>query len=273
MGARILAIGAAVVVVLGWSVAAIGPGDHARPPAEPPATPATRTHEPAELLPNLLSLDASDLEIESVGDRRRLRFAGTLANAGPGPLVLQPRGRGRCGLDEHAAHQLLYVDTSGDGRFQRNRDALERRAFAGCMLRHRGHDHWHFDAMASYRLRLPGPDRTVAHRPKVSFCLRDNERIEGVIGPPREHFGDCSASRVQGISPGWVDVYGPDLDGQWLALPRNFAGGIVCLDLAADPRELVRESDETDNATTTAVRISGDRVRVASTTRCEGSPR
>lgn len=136
------------------------------------------------------------------------------------------------------------------------------------MLRHQGHDHWHFDAMASYRLRLAGDGGAVAHRPKVSFCLRDNERLDGVAGPRREHYGECSATRDQGISPGWVDVYGADLDGQWLMLPRTFTDGVVCLDLEADPRGLVSETDETDNATTTPIRIRGDRAQVASTPRC-----
>lgn len=275
MGTRGLAVGVAVVAVIVLSLAALDPVDKDEP-AQPSATSSSSLSVqdgPAELLPNLVSLDATELIVESVGERRRLRFAGTLANTGPGPLVLQPRSRGRCSPGEHAAHQLLHVDTSGDGRFQRNLDAQERRAFAGCMLRHRGHDHWHFDAMASYALRLPGAVAAVADRPKVSFCLRDNERLDDVVGPPREHFGDCSATRVQGISPGWVDVYGPDLDGQWLMLPRTFTGGLVCLDLAADPRGLVRETDETDNATTTAVRIRRGRAQVASTTRCGSGPR
>ena len=257
----------AVIVLPLAALGPVGNDEPAQPPATSSSSPSVQDG-PAELLPNLLSLEATELIVEPVGERRRLRFAGTLANAGPGPLVLQPRGRGRCAPGEHAAHQLLYVDTSSDGRFQRNLDAQERRAFAGCMLRHRGHDHWHFDAMASYALRLPGTVAAVADRPKVSFCLRDNERLDDVVGPPREHFGECSATRVQGISPGWVDVYGPDLDGQWLRLPRTFSGGLVCLDLTADPRGLVRETDETDNATTTAVRITGDRARVVSGTRC-----
>lgn len=271
MGTRGLAVGVAVVAVIALSLAALDPvadDEPTQPPASPSASLSALADGPAELLPNLLSLDATELSVEPVGGRRRLRFAGTLANAGPGPFVLQPRGRGRCAPDQHAAHQLLFVDTSGDGRFQRNLDTQERRAFAGCMLRHRGHDHWHFDAMASYSLRLPETSVTVADRPKVSFCLRDNERLDDVVGPPREHYGECSATRVQGISPGWVDVYGSDLDGQWLMLPRTFTGGLVCLDLAADPRGLVRETDETDNATTTPVRIRGDRAQVTSTTRC-----
>jgi hypothetical protein len=137
------------------------------------------------------------------------------------------------------------------------------------MLRHRGHDHWHFDAMAAYSLRRPNAARPLAARNKVSFCLRDNRRARGVATTARrEHFGDCTAAGPQGISPGWVDVYSADLDGQWLRLPPGVDDEVVCLDLAADPRDLIREVDETDNATSVALRISGSVVRRLPAGRC-----
>ena len=70
------------------------------------------------------------------------------------------------------------------------------------MLDHPTHDHWHFDAMASYALTVPGTALRVA-RDKVSFCLRDNERVPSsprVVR--RSYFGECTADGPQGISPG-----------------------------------------------------------------------
>ena len=76
--------------------------------------------------------------------------------------------------------------------------------------------------MARYSLRRPGTDNVLAARNKVSFCLRDNQRIEGQrVVVRREHFGRCSRTSQQGISPGWVDVYTAELDGQWLRLPSS----------------------------------------------------
>ena len=73
---------------------------------------------------------------------------------------------------------------------------------------------------------------------------------------------------MQGISPGWVDVYGADLDGQWLRLPSRVDREVVCLDLTADPDDLISETDETDNGTSVAIRVVGAEVRRASPARC-----
>jgi hypothetical protein len=136
------------------------------------------------------------------------------------------------------------------------------------MLRHRGHDHWHFESMAGYALRRPGDERPMVTRDKVSFCLRDNRRVPGQpVVVPRTHYGECSRTREQGISPGWVDVYSADLDGQWLRLPDG-AAGLLCLDLRADPLNLVAETDETDNGTSLTVRVTGDSVRRATADVC-----
>ena len=137
------------------------------------------------------------------------------------------------------------------------------------MLRHPGHRHWHFDAMAAYSLRRPGTTNALISRDKVSFCLRDNERVAGQpVVVRREHFGRCSRNSQQGISPGWVDVYESDLDGQWLRLPSNVDRELMCLDLKADPHGRLAETAETDNATTVAIRIDGTRVRRVNSAPC-----
>jgi len=236
----------------------------------PPAGPTLRPGPPV-LQPNLRSTEAADLHVEVVGTERRLRFAATLANTGQGPLVLVPRGRGRCPRGQHSARQLVHVDADDDGAYRRSRDTTRTDDFAGCMLRHLGHDHWHFDAMAAYALRRPGTRRPLAARDKVSFCLRDNVRVPTPGRSrtvPRAWFGDCTATTRQGISPGWADVYDADLDGQWLRVPRGVDGDLLCLDLTADPDDLVAETSEVDNATSVALRISGDTVRRVRSPRC-----
>ncbi len=267
------ALGVVALLVAAMVAVRTEPRETVDPGTTQPLSSPTSAAAPPEpddrLLPDLRSLDAFDLQIEATQAGRRLRFAAALGNDGPGPLVLKPRDRRDCDPGEHAATQILFVDADGDDRFRRDRDERTRRQFAGCMLRHRGHDHWHFDAMAAYSLRRPEATRRLAQRRKVSFCLRDNTRVEGVpTSVRREYFGDCNATRVQGISPGWVDVYGADLDGQWLPVPRGVRDEVVCLDLEADPRDLVEEADETDNATTVAVRIDGTRVSRANRRVC-----
>jgi hypothetical protein len=228
--------------------------------AAPPATSApTVPPGPAALLPDLRSVDAADLVVVRAPDGGRvLRFSASLANDGPGPLVLRPLPPGPdCPGGQHPAVQVVFRDAGGDGAYRRGHDRPLRSRSTGCMLRHPGHDHWHFDAMASYALRAPVTGDVVAARPKVSFCLRDNRRVRGVATTVRrEHFGECSRTGRQGISPGWVDVYPNDLPGQSLRLPRA-ADRRWCLDLVADPRGLVDEADETDNGSSVGIVVDG----------------
>jgi hypothetical protein len=240
-------------------------------PAHTPATSPTPTVRlpPPFLLPNMRSLSASDLSIEVVRGVRRLRFAASLANVGPGPLLLLPRGRGECRTGQHEAVQVLHRDRNQDGVFQRARDREGNRRVTGCMLDHSGHDHWHFDAMAAYSLRRAGSSEVLVARNKVSFCLRDNRRVPGQrVVVPRRHFGKCSRNSQQGISPGWADVYKADLSGQWLRLPTSVGSEVLCLDLKADPLDRLVETNETDNATSVAIRVEGSRVRTVRSAAC-----
>ena len=238
---------------------------------QPTPTP-TRTvpQAPPLLLPNMRSLGASNLSIEVVRGTRRLRFAASLANVGPGPLFLLPRGRGGCPAGQHQAVQALHRDFNRDGVFQRARDRTAFGRATGCMLLHPGHDHWHFAAMASYSLRRPGSSQVLVTRPKVSFCLRDNVRVPGQrVVVPRRHFGECTRrTSQQGISPGWVDVYKASLSGQWLRLPSDVRSEVLCLDLKADPWGRLAETNEADNATSVAIRIDGTRVRRVNSAPC-----
>jgi len=263
MGARLVVCGvAAGAVALLTTALVVGRDDPdddvvTERPGEPSASaPSGDDEGPADLLPNMRSLNASQLQLEDRPAVRRLRFAASLANLGPGPLLLDPRGRLECAPRQIAADQLIHRDADEDGRFVRGVDRVGERRRAGCMLVHPDpdHDHWHFDAMASYVLSTPD-GAVVSARRKVSFCLRDNARVPGAdVVVRRAHFGECGRRLVQGISPGWVDVYSADLTGQGLPIPRDLRG-VHCLTLTADPRRRIVETDETDNARTIAVVI------------------
>jgi hypothetical protein len=70
------------------------------------------------------------------------------------------------------------------------------------------HGHYHFLGFAEYELR-DGADRVVGLGHKQSFCMTDSRRFAGTV-PGK--FG-CA---FQGITIGWGDRYGADLDGQWV---------------------------------------------------------
>jgi hypothetical protein len=246
------------------------PGASGNPSAEP-TPPTGSAPRSRSLLPNLRSLRADDLQVQRVRGGRLLRFSASLANFGPGPLLLRPRpDADGCPPGEHPAAQVVHHDANDDGGYQPEIDVAGRERPAGCMLAHPTHDHWHFDAMAGYSLSSPTTGQRLAVRRKVSFCLRDNVRIDGVgTGVRREHFGECTRSGPQGISPGWVDVYLWDLPGQTLPLPPGRGRQVLCLGLTADPRDLLVETDESDNGTAVTVVVQDDRVRRGSPRRCD----
>ena len=271
-------VGAATVLAV---TAVLVAADRERGEAEPPrrsagpsASPDPSTAVdpgPPVLLPDLRSLDASDLQVVGRGTQRVLRFAASLANDGPGPLLLRPQLHGEGGSPgRHPAVQRLHADSDEDGRYRRRVDDVAPGARpVGCMVRHRTHDHWHFDAMASYALRRAGEAVPDVQRRKVSFCLRDNRRVPGSESRVRrEHFGVCSRGTRQGISPGWVDVYPADLPGQSLPLPPRLDGEQICLDLEADPRDVLVEVDETDNGTSVGLRVRDGSVRRTTSAAC-----
>jgi hypothetical protein len=223
----------------------------------------------ARLLPNLRSLPAEDVHVEMVDGQRRVRFSSIIANAGIGPAVVDPDGLLPCPPGQRHASQVLYHDVAGNGRYDRTSDVVRTTRVGGCMLDHPEHDHWHFDAMARYALTRPGENSPLVSSDKVSFCLRDN-RETATASPVRlaRFYGDCAHDRVQGITPGWADVYSADLADQHLDLPADLPNGYYCLHNEADPRELLLETTDDDNASVVTVRITATSVTRDPVDRC-----
>jgi len=224
------------------------------------------------LKPNARPLAANGLYVAGGSGQRVLRFESGLASVGAGVLEVRPNQAGNCPPSKQHASQILFRDRDGNGRFNRAVDKTSVRRDAGCMLFHPSHDHWHFEAAARYA--LWDPDRTrdpvVVSRRKMSFCLRDTERAPERWETPnyRQYYGDCHQHSQQGISIGWVDVYGSYLPGQSLKLPRAMPTDVYCLRTTVDPQNQLRESSNRDNHSLRAVRIQGDRVTVRPTASC-----
>ncbi len=270
----VIALSLAVVGLEAW-VAEGDPGPTAQRPTDgttkATATQGTTTTAPpsTELLPNLRSLPATDVQLVRDGQRRTLRFASTLANVGVGPMELVPQERVPCPRGQRGAAQAVYHDGDGDGRFARRADRRTELVATGCMLFHPTHGHWHFDASARYELTAASNGETVGVQDKVSFCLRDSERLRtGEVPTQRRAYRQCERDRRQGITVGWTDVYDPSLPGQSFRLPRAAPDGVYCLRLEADPDGLLRESDETDNGSVRAIRITGARVAATAPAAC-----
>jgi hypothetical protein len=211
------------------------------------------------LLPDLTALRASHLSIARSGGQRRLRFESDLANIGNGPLELVTNRARPCPRGERHASQVIYRDVDGNDHFKRSVDTESRRRSAGCFVYHVQHNHWHFDAAARYRLYKPGRAGYITQARKVSFCLRDSERVPPRFGAfhQRAYYGDCSLGTPEGIGVGWADVYQWFLSGQSLRLPPRVRSGVYCVSIRVDPKRLLYESDEDDNVAFKAFRIRG----------------
>lgn len=232
--------------------------ERAPTPASTPTPSPQATDSPEPLLPNLQSLPPENVLIEIVDGTRRLRFASIVANTGIGPVETIPDELLRCPDEQRHASQVIYHDVDGDAQYDLDEDTMTTARPAGCMLEHPDHEHWHFDAAARYALNEPGESAPIVSAEKVSFCWRDNREVPAEADPrPDQYYGDCSRDDVQGITPGWADVYTETLADQHLELPDDLADGTYCLWNEADPLSLLAELDESDNAAVLAIEIAG----------------
>lgn len=243
--------------------------------ADPTATPTptpTATAGDDLLRPDVIALPANDLSVQSTSAGRRLRFASSLGNLGPGVLEIRPNRAQPCPPGQHHSTQVLFRDRNGNDAYNRFLDTQFVRRPAGCMVFHPSHDHWHFMATARYTLLERGTEErvVVSTRRKVSFCLRDSDRLPvryGSWSHPMT-YGACRTWSPQGIAVGWMDIYQSFLAGQSLPLPRRLADGVYCLETVVDPLGQLVEADDTNNRSVRAVAIRGTRAVPRPTRMC-----
>lgn len=145
------------------------------------------------------------------------------------------------------------------------RICLEREE-VGEMVFHADHSHWHFEEFALYELRRLDdggePDWSesglVTEGKKASFCLQDSRRREG--DEPRFYRGCVGV--LQGISPGWSDIYGAILPGQNFPLDVIEGGERYALVYTANPAQRLLEVADEDNVAYSVIEISEDKTDV-----------
>jgi hypothetical protein len=235
---------------------------------------SVQAKKPGLLKPNLVVLKANDLYIQRTSRGRYLRFESGLGNIGPGPIEVRPNTNRPCPSGRHHATQIIYRDMDGSKHFRRDVDNRVGRRSAGCMIFHPAHNHWHFQAASRYTLFQPGAERernlVKVARKKMSFCLRDSERVPARYGTfhQPQFYGACSRYSPQGISVGWVDIYQSFLAGQALKLPSNARNGLYCLGIKVDPKNQLVESNDRDNTSMRAFRLQGDKITFRPAKRC-----
>ena len=216
-------------------------------------------------------------EVDEEGAKTCLRFDQIFANVGDGPLELR-----------------FSVPT---GTFPGAVTAVQRRYFSdpnaaplddavGAVEFHEVHGHYHFASFGISRLWSVDASKNkvkvlrehkqtrmfenavVRNGRKVSFCLADIEiDFWGAKGDGARKYNapDClfpSTSEggndqfVQGITNGWADVYDWYLPDQYMEV-TGVPDGTYLLETTADPDNLLREKDETNNCGGVFLRLSG----------------
>lgn len=190
---------------------------------------------------------------------RCLRFDQIAYNDGAGPLELRFAPLDPASGGSPALRQRVV---SSDGTW-RERIAESQMEF------HAIHGHWHYSGFGLGALFVDGDAQPVRVSQKKGFCLIDvdfeawgakgngprRNSAPGCLAPDPDQGGDV----VMGITNGWADVYNWFLADQFIDI-TGLPDGVYRLEITADPNDTLLESDETDNASSTWICISGNAV-------------
>lgn len=204
------------------------------------------------LLPNIEALPADNLYLEKHDDGKiLLRFNTTTWNKGTGPLELigDP-------LNGGAVSQIVYYDDGTTVAYS-----------VGSFVLDDGHNHFHYDDYAIYKLQKDVTDlNAVASGAKTSFCIMDTDRINHRLpgAPKTAQYTSCGKD-TQGMSVGWGDTYKAGLEGQWIEVTKVQSGRYKLIihvnpkgdDDTADGEGLI-ESDFADNTSVVTIDLTID---------------
>jgi hypothetical protein len=123
------------------------------------------------------------------------------------------------------------------------------------------HGHLHLTAFARYelwRLEDGSPSALVAENDKVGFCLMDNLVVDEAIAAVDPAYEGCDAD-VQGISPGWGDIYVAQLYEQDVVI-EGLPDGTYRVVNIANPDGSLAEARHDNNAAHTDLILRDGRV-------------
>jgi hypothetical protein len=217
--------------------------------------------DPPVVAGGLLGHNGISVDGSGANARLLLRFDGYVHNAGAGSLeVADASADGRM-----EAHQVVYGAgvTPGDPSrgtslpLPANLPNPQGIPHGGLVFYETadGHNHWHVFNAAAYSLWNDAKTAPVAPASKVGFCMYDSQQISG----SSPQFYDwsrngsfCQAGHtdadtlMEGVSPGWRDVYNGDLALQWVDV-SNVTPGRYWLAASVDPNNFIQESNESNN--------------------------
>jgi hypothetical protein len=240
------------------------------------AAPAMASHP---LQPDLVTLPLAqgDLSIVQRGPHTRILLENRVGNRGLGPMeIFASPAPNSCGTpapqkDPYYAMQRTFTDSNENNVFERSLDTGTVESQIGCLKYHSkpGHQHWHVLGVSGYTL-ISERDGSEVDGRKAGYCLLDVIEPFGPSFPQSDQFygsGGCGFGtpgdppEIEGISPGWADVYGKDTPGQFV----NVTGvdpGRYCLRSEADPLGRINEMAEGNNVTEVRLRLDPEELAI-----------
>lgn len=228
-----------------------------------PLTDAIAEGEVVDILPDVFFYGPVSAATNSIGEypghpgRVFFKFDTSIPNIGRGELRILKNG----GLDENNREYMDQHIKQSDGSTRLHPagtmrwDPLKKRIFT--------------QGWANYRIRLVLPGNGVG--PVVRDGLKqyinitcsaihtDNPQylIDENLIPPNRGSALCSDyNGLQGLSPGWTDIYPQSLEFQWVDI-TDLPWGTYWLEMEADAHDNLLESDETNNLTRIKIIIDG----------------
>jgi hypothetical protein len=230
---------------------------HPRPAAlrKLPAVPAM-TNPPESALPDLVALPAWQIGTTHASGRDLLNFAATVWVGGNGPLDVQ--GFRVKSSPVMTAYQYFWENGQVIGRMRAGTMGFDSQP---------GHNHWHFEQFAAYKLLRPSGKLAVRSQ-KTGFCIAPTDPVDlllpnAVWQPSFVGFsGQCgspTALWVREMMPvGWGDTYIQSIAGQAFDITK-LPNGTYYIEVMANPGHMLHETTAADNITLRKVIISGTR--------------
>jgi lysyl oxidase len=224
---------------------------HAKLPAVP-----VLTNPPASALPDLVPLPAWGIRSSHGAGHDLLNFSATVWVGGNGQLDVQ--GFRVNSSPVMPAYQYFWQDGQVIGRARAGTMGFDSKP---------GHNHWHFEQFAAYRL-LGSNGKLVLRSQKTGFCIAPTDAVDLLLPnatwqPSFIGFsGQCgspTALWVRETMPvGWGDTYIQSIAGQAFDI-TNLRNGTYYVQVVANPGHVLHETTTANDVTVRKVIISGTR--------------
>jgi hypothetical protein len=223
--------------------------------AKLPAVPVL-TNPPESALPDLVPLPAWGIRSRHVAGRDLLSFSATVWVGGNGQLDVQ--GFRADSSPVMPAYQYFWQDGQVIGRARAGTMGFDSKP---------GHDHWHFEQFAAYRLLGPNGN-LVLRSQKTGFCIAPTDAVDlllpGAVWQPSfiGFSGQCGSPTAlwvrESMPLGWGDTYVQSVAGQAFDI-TNLRNGTYYVQVIANPGHVLHETTTANDVTVRKVIISGTR--------------